>query len=69
MPTANPTDNLSEKFESFFFGREVWEREASVSLDDADGGEMREVESAGDGLSANQDVDLASLDVVVKSVE
>ena len=69
VAAADATDDLSEEFESFFFGGEVGEGKAGVGLDDADGGEVGEVEAAGDGLGADEDLDVAVFDFVVEGVE
>ena len=69
MTATDATDDLSEEFESFFFSGEVGEGKTGVGLDDADGGEVWEVETARDGLSADEDFDVAVFNFVVESVE
>ncbi len=69
MSAADAPDDLGEEFEGFFFGGEVGEGKTGVGLDDADGGEVGEVETAGDGLSADEDFYVAIFYLVVKGVE
>ena len=69
VAAADTADDLGEEFEGFFFGGEVGEREAGVGLDDGDGGEVGKVEAAGNGLGADEDLDVAGFDVVIESVE
>ena len=59
MAATDATDDLSQKFKGFFFGGEIGEGEAGVGLDDADRGEEREVEATGDGLSSDDNVEVA----------
>ncbi len=68
MTATNTTDNLSEEGEGFFFGGEVGEGEAGVGLNDADRGEVGKVKAARDGLSADEDLDVAGFDVVPEGV-
>ena len=69
VTTTNAADDLSEKFKSFFFGREIRERKAGVGLDDTDRGEMRKVETTRDGLGADNNFYFAGLDLVIESVQ
>ena len=68
VTAANATDDLGKEGEGFFFGGEVGEGEASVGLDDADRGEVGKVKAARDGLSADEDLDVAGFDVVPEGV-
>ena len=43
VAATDATDDLSEQLKGAFFGGEIGEGEAGVSLDDADGGKFREV--------------------------
>ncbi len=65
VATTDAADDLGEKLEGALFGGEIGESEARVGLDDADGGEMGEIETAGESLSADENVDIAGVDVVV----
>lgn len=65
VATTDAADDLGEKLEGALFGGEIGESEARVGLDDADGGEMGEIEAAGESLSADENVDVAGVDVVV----
>ena len=69
MATIGAADDLSEKLKSAFFGGEIWEGETGIGLDDAEGGEEGEIEALGDGLGADDDVDVAVLDFVVAGLE
>ncbi len=69
MATTDATDNLGEEFESAFFGGEVGQGEARIGLDDADGGEVGKVEAAGEGLGADEDVNIAVFHGVVEAGE
>lgn len=69
VATTDAADDLGEKFESALFGGEIWEGEARIGLDDADGGEMGKIETAGESLSADENVDIAGVDVVIMGSE
>jgi len=69
VAATDATDDLGEKLESAFFGGEIRESEAGIGLDDADGGEMGEIETAGEGLGADEDIDDAGFNVVVEGGE
>ena len=56
VAAADAADDLGEEVEGFFLGGEIWEAEAGIGLDDADRGEVREIQSASDGLGADDDV-------------
>lgn len=64
MTAADATDDLGEEVEGALFGGEVGEGEAGVGLDDADSGEFGEVETFGDGLGADENVDFAEFEGV-----
>ena len=69
VAAADAADDLGEEFEGAFFGGEIGEGEAGVGLDDADGGELREVEAAGEGLGADEDLVSAGFDVGIERGE
>ena len=69
MPAADTANNLGKELEGFFFRGEVGNREAGVSLDYADGGEMGKVKASGNSLSADDDFDFARFDFIVKRVQ
>lgn len=69
MAAADATDDLSEKLKSFFFSAEIRKRKTGVGLDDANGGEMRKVETARNGLGADDNFNVAVFDFVIESVE
>lgn len=69
VSAADAADDLGEEVEGAFFGGVVGEGEASVGLDDADGGETGKIEAFGDGLGADDEVDFAGFDSVIFSVE
>lgn len=66
MTATDATDNLGEKLKSAFFGGKIRERKPTIGLNDADGGKVGEIEAAGEGLSANEDVDFAGFDVGIE---
>ncbi len=69
VATTDATDDLSEKLESFFFGREVGEGKSGVGLDDADRGEAGKVEATRNGLGADDDLDVAVFDFGIERIE
>ena len=69
VATANATDDLGEKVKSFFFGREVGEGKAGIGLDDADGGEMGEIEAFSNGLCTDNNIDFSGFYVIVESAK
>lgn len=69
VAAADATDDLSEELERALFGGEIGEGEAGIGLNDADGGEMRQIEPAGEGLGADEDVNIAGFDIVVECGE
>ena len=69
MATTDATDDLGEEFKSALFGRIIGEGKTSIGLDDADGSEMGKIEAFGDGLGANNNIDIARFDFVIKRVE
>ncbi len=69
MAAADATDNLSEKLESFFFSGEIGEGEAGVGLDDTDRGETGKIETARDGLSADDELDFSRFDIIIERIE
>ncbi len=54
VAAPDAADDLGEEFEGAFFGREVGQGQPGVGLDDANGGEVREVKAARKGLSADE---------------
>ena len=56
VTAADAADNLSEELKSMLLGGEIGETKATIGLDDADGGEEREIEAFGDSLGANDNV-------------
>lgn len=69
VTATDATDDLGEKLESALLGGKVRESEAGIGLDDADGGEMGEVKTAGEGLGADENIDGAGFNVVVQGGE
>ena len=69
VAATDAADDLGEEFEGAFFGGEIGEGEAGVGLDDADGGELREVEAAGEGLGADEDLVGTGFDVGIERGE
>lgn len=69
MAAADATDDLSEEFERALFGGEIGEGEAGVGLNDANGGEMGQIEPASKGLGANEDVNIAGFDIIIEGGE
>lgn len=69
VATSDATENLGKEMEGALFGGVIWERKAGIGLDNANGGEVWEVETFGDGLSTDDDVDIAVFDGIVKLVE
>lgn len=66
VAAPDAADDLGEKFEPTFFGREVGQGQPCVGLDDADGREEREVEAARQGLRTDKQINFAGFD---RSVE
>lgn len=66
VTTTNSTDNLIKQFKSAFFGGKIGQSEPRIGLDDADGGEQRKIEAARQGLSADQDLNLAGFDRLIE---
>ena len=59
MSATNAADNLGEQLKSAFLGGEIRQGETGIGLNNADGGEMGEIEAASESLSADEDVDFA----------
>lgn len=62
VAAPDAADDLGEEFEGAFFGREVGQGQPGVGLDDANGGEVREVKAARQGLSADEQINFAGFD-------
>lgn len=69
MATTDAADDLSEELESAFFGGKIGEGKTAVGLDDANGGEVGEVEATGKSLSADKNVDFARFDFRIEAGE
>lgn len=69
VAATDATDDLGEKLKSALLGGEIRESEAGIGLDDANGGEMGKIETAGEGLGADEDIDGAGFNVVVEGGE
>lgn len=69
VAATDATDDLGEKFKSALLGGKVRKGEAGIGLDNADGGEMGEIETTGEGLGADEDIDGAGFNVVVEGGE
>ena len=69
VAATDAPDYLGNKLKSAFLGGIIWEKEASISLDNADGGEFWQIETFGDGLGANDDVDFTITNRLVHGVE
>lgn len=69
VATANATDNLGDELENAFLRRIIWQGKARVSLNDADSGEVFEIETLGNGLGADDDVDVTVSDFVVEGIQ
>lgn len=69
VATTDAADDLGQEVESAFFGGEIREGEAGVGLDDANRGEIGQIETASEGLGADQDVDVARFDVGIERIE
>ena len=66
MTTTDAADNLGDELEGFFFGGVIGEGKTGVGLNDAYGGELGKIEAFGDGLGADDDINLARFDVVIE---
>ena len=55
--------------ESFFFGGVIREGKAGIGLDDANRGEKGKIETASDGLGADNDVDFAGFYFVIERIK
>lgn len=69
VTTTNAADNLGKKLESTFFGGVVRERKAGISLNDTDSGKIWQIEAFGNGLGADNNINVAGLNLVVEGVE
>ena len=69
MTAADAADNLSKELISSFFGGIIRERKPSVGLNDANSGEIFEVEAFGEGLGADQDINFAGTDLIIERIE
>lgn len=69
VTAADATDDLGEELESTLFGGKIGQGEASIGLDDANGGKMGEIEAAGEGLGADEDVNGTGFDIVIEGGE
>lgn len=56
---SRPACNLGEELEGAFARSEIWHLEADVGIDDSDEGDAGEIESFGNHLGADKDVDFA----------
>lgn len=54
---------------SAFFGGKIGEGKATVGLNDADGGEVGKVEAFGDGLGADDNIEVAGFNFAVEGVK
>ena len=66
VAATDATDNLGQEVEGFFATAKIWEHETRVGLDDANRGEIGEIEAFCDGLGADDDVYRAGFYVSVK---
>ncbi len=69
VTATDTTDDLSKELESALLRGEIWQGETGIGLDDTDGGEVREIEPAGESLGADEDVDIAGFDGIVEGGE
>ena len=69
MPATDASDDLRDEFEGFFLGGEVGEGKTGVGLNDTDGSEVGKIETAGDGLSADDDSNVAVFNFVIESIK
>ncbi len=63
VATTGSTGDLGEELEGPFAGAEVGGVEGEVGIEDADEGDVGEVESLGDHLGAEEDVDLLGTEI------
>ncbi len=66
VSATDASDDLIEKFVSALFGGKIRQSEPRIGLDDADGGEEGKIEAAGEGLGADEEVELAGFDGLIK---
>jgi len=69
MTTSDTTNDLVNKLKSALLGGEIWQRKASISLNNTNGSELRQIEAFGDGLSANNDIDGAIFYFGIECIE
>lgn len=69
VAATNAPDDLGEEFEGALFGGEIGESKAGIGLDNTDGSEVRKVKAASEGLSADEDVDVAIFNRFVETGE
>ncbi len=66
MATADTANYLGKKFKSALFGGEIWQSKAGVGLDNANRSKVRQIKPAGEGLSADEDVDGAGFNIGIE---
>ncbi len=66
MAPADAADDLREELKTTFFGSKIGQGESRVGLNHANGGKMRQVEPPRQSLGANENIDFAGLDGLIK---
>ena len=69
MATADTADNLSEEVKSAFLGGEIGKRKTSIGLDNANSSKQGEIKAFSNGLSADDNVEIAIFDVIKLGVK
>jgi len=64
VAASGAAGDLGDELEGAFFGSEVWDGERSVGAEDADEGDIWEIESFGDHLGAEHEFDVALTEAI-----
>lgn len=66
VAASDASDDLGKEFKTALFGGKIGESKPRIGLDNADGGEVGQIESAGEGLCADENVNFARFDGLIE---
>ena len=69
VATADSANDLSEEMKSALLSGIIRKRETGVGLDDGNGGEVGKVQTASDGLGADDEINLVILNDIVIGIQ
>ncbi len=69
VTSADAPDDLGEELERAFFGCKIGQGESGVGLNNANGGEMGQVEASSQSLGADEEINVPGFDVGVEAGE